>query len=75
MYSLGTYGNTSFVVFPYLSRVEMTNRQPIHGIAKLALANMMMDYVACPRAATAASDIAEFWINGSYVMKNAAAFH
>jgi hypothetical protein len=74
MYSVGTYGNTSFVVFPYLSRVEMTNRQPIHGIARLALANMM-DYVACPRAATAAPDIAEFWINGSYVTKNAAAFH
>jgi hypothetical protein len=47
MYSLGTYGNTSFVVFPYLSRVEMTNRQSIHGIAKLDLANMM-DYVHAP---------------------------
>jgi hypothetical protein len=60
-----------FLIFP----CRNDDRQPIRGIAKLALANMMMDYVACLRAATAAPDIAEFWINGSYATKNAAAFH
>jgi hypothetical protein len=33
-----------FLIFP----CRNDDRQPIHGIAKLALANMMMDYVACP---------------------------
>jgi hypothetical protein len=44
-----------FLIFP----CRNDDGQPIHGIAKLALANMI-DYVACPRAATAAPDIAEW---------------
>jgi hypothetical protein len=31
MYPFGTYGNTSFVVFPYFSCVEMTTDHPSTG--------------------------------------------
>jgi hypothetical protein len=74
MYSLGTYGNTSFVVFPYFSCVEMTTDHPsTQSPSSLG----QYDGLCCmlPGAATAAPDIAEFWKMESYVTKKAAAFH
>jgi hypothetical protein len=60
MYSPDSYGNTSFVVFPYFPSVEMTADNPHENRPTSILANMM-DYVACcPGRRLAAPDIAKF---------------